>query len=131
VEGKNHPPFYRPDNFASDFYALFTFSSVQEYCQITIRAQGEFLLQTYNWRSLWQGRAFSFQHFSLYLAVNFGYMRGIGSMERRAKKSRKNAPQLVIPGKVLKIFSRKPGRSASRVFLGFNAAWPEAPARLP
>jgi radical SAM superfamily enzyme YgiQ (UPF0313 family) len=47
--------------------------------------------QTYNWPSLWQRRPFSFQHFSLYLALNFGYMRGIGRVEKEVKKSRKNA----------------------------------------
>jgi len=40
--------------------------------------------QTYNWRSLWQRRPFSFQHFSLYLALNFGYMRGIRKMEKNS-----------------------------------------------
>jgi radical SAM superfamily enzyme YgiQ (UPF0313 family) len=47
--------------------------------------------QTYNWRSLWERRPFSFQHISLYLALNFGYMRGIGRMEREAKRIRKDA----------------------------------------
>jgi radical SAM superfamily enzyme YgiQ (UPF0313 family) len=40
--------------------------------------------QTYNWRSFWQRRPFSFQHFSLYLALNFGYMKGVRKMERDA-----------------------------------------------
>jgi radical SAM superfamily enzyme YgiQ (UPF0313 family) len=54
--------------------------------------------QTYNWRSLWQRRPFSFQHISLYLALNFGYMRGICKMERKAQKSRKNTlPASPIP----------------------------------
>jgi len=38
--------------------------------------------QTYNLRSLWQRRPFSFQHFSLYLVLNFGYMKGLKKMER-------------------------------------------------
>jgi radical SAM superfamily enzyme YgiQ (UPF0313 family) len=38
--------------------------------------------QTYNLRSLWQRRPFSFQHFSLYLLLNFGYMKGLKKMER-------------------------------------------------
>jgi radical SAM superfamily enzyme YgiQ (UPF0313 family) len=38
--------------------------------------------QTYNLRSLWQRRPFSFQHFSLYLILNFGYMKGLKKMER-------------------------------------------------
>jgi radical SAM superfamily enzyme YgiQ (UPF0313 family) len=46
--------------------------------------------QTYNLRSLWQRRPFSFQHMSLYLALNFGYMKGVRKMEQDAKKSRKN-----------------------------------------
>lgn len=45
--------------------------------------------QTYNLRSIWQRRPFSFQHFSLYLALNFGYIKGLRKMERDAKKSRK------------------------------------------
>ncbi|MDI6756287.1 MAG: radical SAM protein, partial [Thermodesulfobacteriota bacterium] len=45
--------------------------------------------QTYNWRSFWQRRPFSFQHFSLYLALNFGYMKGVRKMERDAQRSRK------------------------------------------
>ena len=40
--------------------------------------------QTYNWRSFWQRRPDSFQHFSLYLALNFGYMKGVRKMERDA-----------------------------------------------
>jgi hypothetical protein len=48
--------------------------------------------QTYNLRSLWQRRPFSFQHFSLYLALNFGYMKGLRKMERDAQKSRKLSP---------------------------------------
>lgn len=44
--------------------------------------------QTYNLRSLWQRRPFSFQHFSLYLALNFGYMKGVRKLERDAKKER-------------------------------------------
>ncbi len=44
--------------------------------------------QTYNFRSLWHRRPFSFQHFSLYLALNFGYMKGVRKMERDAKKER-------------------------------------------
>jgi radical SAM superfamily enzyme YgiQ (UPF0313 family) len=42
--------------------------------------------QTYNLRSLWERRPFSFQHFSLYLALNFGYMKGLRKMERDAAK---------------------------------------------
>ena len=38
--------------------------------------------QTYNLGSLWQRRPFSFQHFSLYLALNFGYMKGLKKMEK-------------------------------------------------
>jgi radical SAM superfamily enzyme YgiQ (UPF0313 family) len=45
--------------------------------------------QTYNLRSLWQRRPFSFQHFSLYLALNFGYMKGVRKMQRDAKKERR------------------------------------------
>jgi radical SAM superfamily enzyme YgiQ (UPF0313 family) len=44
--------------------------------------------QTYNWRSFWQRRPFSFQHFSLYLALNFGFMKGVRKMERDAQKIR-------------------------------------------
>lgn len=44
--------------------------------------------QTYNWLSLWQRRPFSFQHFSLYLALNFGFMQGVRKMEKDAKRSR-------------------------------------------
>jgi len=45
--------------------------------------------QTYNWRSIWKRRPFSFQHFSLYLALNFGYMRGVRRMEKEAGQLRK------------------------------------------
>ncbi|MBM4331840.1 MAG: B12-binding domain-containing radical SAM protein [Deltaproteobacteria bacterium] len=45
--------------------------------------------QTYNWRSFWQRRPSSFHHFSLYLALNFGYMKGVRKMERNAQRSRK------------------------------------------
>lgn len=38
--------------------------------------------QTYNLRSLWQRRPFSFQHLSLYLVLNFGYMKGLKKTER-------------------------------------------------
>jgi radical SAM superfamily enzyme YgiQ (UPF0313 family) len=48
--------------------------------------------QTYNWRSLWQRRPFSFQHFSLYLALNFGYMRGLRRMEEKAHKDGEKIP---------------------------------------
>jgi len=41
--------------------------------------------QTYNLRSLWQRRPFSFQHFSLYLVLNFGYMKGLKKMERELR----------------------------------------------
>ncbi len=41
--------------------------------------------QTYNLRSLWHRRPFSFQHFSLYLALNFGYMKGVRKMEQDAR----------------------------------------------
>jgi len=93
---------------------------LQEYGQITIGTHGEFILQTCNWRSLWHQRPFSFQYFSLYLALNFGYMRGLGRMERGAKKAGRRPPRLFIPGKVLKIFSGKPDRFSSRMFLWFN-----------
>jgi radical SAM superfamily enzyme YgiQ (UPF0313 family) len=43
--------------------------------------------QTYNLGSLWQRRPFSFQHFSLYLALNFGYMKGLKKMERELMES--------------------------------------------
>jgi radical SAM superfamily enzyme YgiQ (UPF0313 family) len=33
--------------------------------------------QTYNLRSLWNRRPITFQHYSLYLALNFGYWRGV------------------------------------------------------
>jgi len=55
--------------------------------------------QTYNWRSLWQRRPFSFQHFSLYLALNFGYMKGLRQMERRAKKNWKSYPAVAPAAK--------------------------------
>jgi radical SAM superfamily enzyme YgiQ (UPF0313 family) len=42
--------------------------------------------QTYNLRSLWERRPFSFQHFSLYLLLNFGYMKGLKKMERQVRK---------------------------------------------
>jgi radical SAM superfamily enzyme YgiQ (UPF0313 family) len=48
--------------------------------------------QTYNWRSLWDRRPFSFQHISLYLALNFGYFKGIRKMEEDAKRNRKDSP---------------------------------------
>jgi radical SAM superfamily enzyme YgiQ (UPF0313 family) len=48
--------------------------------------------QTYNLRSLWQRRPFSFQHFSLYLVLNFGYMKGLKKMEREVMGGRKNRP---------------------------------------
>ena len=38
--------------------------------------------QTYNLGSLWQRRPSSFQHFSLYLVLNFGYLKGLKKMER-------------------------------------------------
>lgn len=41
--------------------------------------------RTYNLRSLWQRRPFSFQHFSLYLALNFGYIKGVRKMEQNAR----------------------------------------------
>jgi radical SAM superfamily enzyme YgiQ (UPF0313 family) len=41
--------------------------------------------QTYNLRSLWQRRPFSFQNFSLYLVLNFGYMKGLKRMERELR----------------------------------------------
>ncbi len=44
--------------------------------------------QTYNLRSLWQRRPSSFQHFSLYLFLNFGYMKGLKKMERDALQMR-------------------------------------------
>ncbi len=47
--------------------------------------------QTYNLGSLWQRRPFSFQHFSLYLALNFGYMKGLRKMENDARKIRRAA----------------------------------------
>jgi radical SAM superfamily enzyme YgiQ (UPF0313 family) len=45
--------------------------------------------QTYNLTSLWHRRPLSFQHFSLYLALNFGYMKGIRQMERDAAQNYK------------------------------------------
>ncbi len=45
--------------------------------------------QTYNLPSIWRRRPFSFQHLSLYLALNFGYMKGVKKMERQMVKSRK------------------------------------------
>jgi radical SAM superfamily enzyme YgiQ (UPF0313 family) len=33
--------------------------------------------ETYNWKSLWERRPPGFQHISLYLALNFGYWRGV------------------------------------------------------
>ena len=42
--------------------------------------------QTYNLRSVWRRRPASFQHMSLYLALNFGYMKGVRKMEMDAKK---------------------------------------------
>lgn len=42
--------------------------------------------QTYNLRSIWQRRPFSFQHFSLYLALNFGYIKGVRKMEQDAER---------------------------------------------
>ena len=53
--------------------------------------------QTYNWRSLWDRRPFSFQHISLYLALNFGYIKGIRKMERDAKKRRKQVLPVSLP----------------------------------
>jgi radical SAM superfamily enzyme YgiQ (UPF0313 family) len=44
--------------------------------------------QTYNLGSLWQRRPFSFQHFSLYLVLNFGYMKGLREMERKLMAGR-------------------------------------------
>jgi len=45
--------------------------------------------QTYNLPSLWHRRPFSFQHFSLYLVLNFAYMKGLRKMEREARKGRR------------------------------------------
>ena len=45
--------------------------------------------QTYNLRSLWQRRPFSFQHFSLYLVLNFGYMKGLKKMEKEVMGGKK------------------------------------------
>lgn len=53
--------------------------------------------QTYNLRSFWQRRPFSFQHISLYLALNFGYLKGLRKMEADAQKSRE-APPPAAPG---------------------------------
>ncbi len=44
--------------------------------------------QTYNLHSLWQRRPFSFQHFSLYLLLNFAYIKGLRKMERDALRIR-------------------------------------------
>jgi radical SAM superfamily enzyme YgiQ (UPF0313 family) len=46
--------------------------------------------QTYNLRSLWQRRPFSFQHFSLYLLLNFGYMKGLKKMEKEVRGRQKD-----------------------------------------
>jgi len=51
--------------------------------------------QTYNVRSIWQRRPFSFQHFSLYLAMNFSFRKGMRRMKRREG--------------ALKIFSKRQG----------------------
>ena len=54
--------------------------------------------QTYNLRSLWQRRPFSFQHLSLYLALNFGYLKGLRRMETEAKKNREiSLPAAKVP----------------------------------
>jgi radical SAM superfamily enzyme YgiQ (UPF0313 family) len=45
--------------------------------------------QTYNLRSLWLRRPFSFQHFSLYLLLNFGYMKGLRKMEEDVQQARR------------------------------------------
>lgn len=45
--------------------------------------------QTYNLRSLWQRRPFSYQHFSLYLVLNFGYMKGLKRMEKEVMGGKK------------------------------------------
>ena len=45
--------------------------------------------QTYNLRSLWQRRPFSFQHISLYLLLNFGYMKGLKRMEKAVMEGKK------------------------------------------
>jgi len=60
---------FRPQNFTPE--------ELQKYIFWAYR-------QTYNWRSFWQRRPGSFQHFSLYLALNFGYMKGVRKMERDA-----------------------------------------------
>ena len=40
--------------------------------------------QTYNLRSLWNRRPITFQHYSLYLALNFGYWRGVRKRKGQA-----------------------------------------------
>ena len=55
--------------------------------------------QTYNWRSIWDRRPFSFQHISLYLALNFGYIKGVRKMERDAKKSREGGLPASLPAR--------------------------------
>lgn len=55
--------------------------------------------QTYNWRSVWNRRPFSFQHMSLYLALNFGYIKGVRKMERDAKKSREDGLPASLPAR--------------------------------
>ena len=63
---------FRPQNFTPE--------ELQKYIFWAYR-------QTYNWRSFWQRRPDSFQHFSLYLALNFGYMKGVRKMERDAAQN--------------------------------------------
>ena len=53
--------------------------------------------QTYNWRSIWDRRPFSFQHISLYLALNFGYIKGVRKMERDAQKNRQGGLPASLP----------------------------------
>jgi hypothetical protein len=53
--------------------------------------------QTYNWRSIWDRRPFSFQHISLYLALNFGYIKGVRKMERDAQKNREGGLPASLP----------------------------------
>ncbi len=65
---------FRPQNFTPE--------ELQKYIFWAYR-------QTYNWRSFWQRRPDSFQHFSLYLALNFGYMKGVRKMERDAAQINK------------------------------------------
>jgi radical SAM superfamily enzyme YgiQ (UPF0313 family) len=55
--------------------------------------------QTYNWRSIWGRRPFSFQHISLYLALNFGYIKGVRKMERDAQKSREDGLPASLPAR--------------------------------